>query len=375
MSAPLKTTPLTALHRSMKAKMAAYAGYDMPITYPLGVMKEHHHTRSAAGLFDVSHMGQIKFSGADAEKFLEFVTPADMAALSPAQARLSVILNDRAGVKDDCIITKFDDHFIHVVNAGCKDKDIAHMQEKLAEFKGDVKMEILGEHALIALQGPLAAAVLGEHISGLEKVPFMSSIYTNVLGEDVRVSRCGYTGEDGFEISVRAEAAEKLANALLKNPEVQMIGLAARDSLRLEAGMCLYTKELDEDTSPIAARLMWVITKRRMDEGGFVGHKALLDLKANAKELIPRLRGGVISQGPVARNGTEIILADGSKKVIGVVTSGCPSPTLGKNVAQCYLDRGVTKDSAVALLVRGKEVPGTVVSLPFTQPRYYKIPE
>lgn len=367
---PLARTALFDLHKSLGARIVTYAGYEMPIQYKLGVLKEHHHTRSAAGLFDVSHMGQLRFTGKDRERFLEWVTPADVQALKNSQARLSILTNAEGGIKDDLIISKYEDHSYVVINAGCKQKDIAHFREKMAEFKGDVQLEVLEQQSLLALQGPLAMRELEKYVDGLKSLPFMSGIHATIKGVPVRVTRCGYTGEDGFEISMPSANAIPMAQMFLENPEVQFIGLAARDSLRLEAGMCLYTHELDESVNPVAARLMWVITKRRQEGGGYIGHEAITNFKNNAATLVPRLRGGVISTGAVAREGTEIAV-DG--KIVGKVTSGCPSPTLGKNVAQCYLDRDISKGAKVQLMIRGKPVDGEVVNLPFTTPRYYKL--
>lgn len=371
MSAPVKQTTLNALHRRLGARMAPFAGYDMPIQYPkMGVLKEHLHTRSKAGVFDVAHMGQVRFFGSDREKFLEWVTPADVKALPIAGGRLTMLTNEKGGIIDDCIITRFADHSFMVINAGCKDKDLAHLDERLKEFKGDVRMEVL-DRSLIALQGPTAMAALGAYVDGLEKLPFMTGLLDkSVKGMPVQITRCGYTGEDGFEIAAEHKDIEALTELLLTNPDVQMIGLGARDSLRMEAGMCLYGHELDETINPVAARLMWTITKRRMEEGGFIGFDAVRNFKQQ-QELVPRLRVGIVSEGSVARENVAIIV-DG--KEVGRTTSGCPSPSTGKNVAMGYIDREFSKNNTKVLLnVRNKMIEGKIVGTPFHPTSYYKL--
>jgi aminomethyltransferase len=372
MSAPIKQTTLNALHKRLGAKMAPFAGYEMPIQYPtMGVLKEHLHTRSKAGVFDVAHMGQVRFFGKDREAFLEWVTPADIKALPEAGARLTVLTNEAGGVIDDCIITRFADHAFVVINAGCKDKDLVHLNKKLAEFKGDVHMEVV-DRSLIALQGPKAMESLSAYVGGLEKLPFMTGLLgQSVKGMPVQITRCGYTGEDGFEIAAEHKDIESLTNLLLTNPDVQMIGLGARDSLRMEAGMCLYGHELDETINPVSARLMWTVTKRRIAEGGFIGYDKIKEFKEK-QELVPRLRVGIVSQGSVARENVSIVV-DG--KEVGRTTSGCPSPSTGKNVAMGYIDRAFSKNNQKVMLnVRNKMIEGTIVSTPFHPTSYYKLP-
>lgn len=366
----LKKTPFHALHKKLNARMAPYAGYEMPIQYPMGVMKEHHHTRAAAGFFDVSHMGQLKFTGADREKFLEFVTPVDFTLLGNGQGRLSLLLNEHGGVKDDCIVSRYSDHCFVVVNAGCKDKDIAHLNTQLKAFGGDVQMEVLDDKALFALQGPKAMDVMSKYVDNLETHAFMSGRIVNVSGKELRVTRCGYTGEDGFEVAIDGTTAIEFAEELMKNETVKPIGLAARDSLRLEAGMCLYGHELTEEINPVTAGLMWLFSKRRMAEGGFIGHEAVADFKANISTKCPLSRVGILSTGPVAREGTEVF-KDGVK--IGVICSGSPSPTLGKNVAQAYLNRGTKAGEKVQLSVRGKLVDAETAKMPFVESHYYRV--
>ena len=364
----LKTTALHGVHKAFNARMAPFAGYEMPIQYANGIMKEHLHTRTAAGLFDVSHMRQVAFFGEDALSFLEWVLPADIKALAPNQARLSMILNDKAGVIDDCIVRKDEDKLSVVLNAGCADKDLIHINQKLKEYGKRVTLKEYAM-ALVALQGPKAHSVLGQYVPDIDKLPFMYGRSGNVAGIPVHITRCGYTGEDGFEISVENDKAEELTHLFLKSSDVQLIGLGARDSLRLEAGLNLYGHELNEEINPVAARIMWCITKRRLAEGGYVGHENVLKFR-DSQELVPRLRSGIISTGPVARENTTVLV---NGKKVGHVTSGCPSPSLGKNVAIGYLDRDVAKKGTkVELEVRGKLVPGEVTTLPFVPTRYYK---
>lgn len=367
----LALTPLHAMHVALGARMAPFAGYDMPIQYPTGVMKEHLQTRSAAGLFDVSHMRQVSFFGEDALAFLEWVLPADIKVLATNQARLSMILNDKAGVIDDCIVRKDADCLSVVLNAGCADKDLVHIRAKLAEFGANKKvvLEEYTSQALLALQGPKAMAVLGQYVPDINKLPFMCGRPGTIAGLPVHITRCGYTGEDGFEISVSDANAEALTGTFLKSTDVQLIGLGARDSLRLEAGLNLYGHELNEDINPVAARIMWCITKRRLAEGGYIGHENVLKFRDN-QALVPQLRSGIVSAGPVARENTNVLI---NGKKVGYVTSGCPSPSLGKNVAIAYLDRDVSKKGTkVELEVRGKLIPGEVTPTPFVPTRYYK---
>ncbi|EPY22708.1 aminomethyltransferase [Strigomonas culicis] len=351
--------------------MAEFAGYDMPISYPgMGVLKEHLYTREAAGIFDVSHMGQYEIRGADRERFLEWVTPVDLKRTAVTQGALTMITNAAGGIKDDCIVTKYEDHLFLVLNAGCKDKDMAHLEAMRAEFKGDVAFVPL-ERSLIALQGPQAAAIVGKYVADIPALDFMYGRQkVDVKGIPVQLTRCGYTGEDGFEIAVADSQAEALTELLLAEG-AKLIGLGARDSLRLEAGLNLYGHELTEETTPVAARFMWSISKRRMEEGGFIGYEPIKHAKENASA-VPQLRVGILSSGPVARENTPIEL-DG--KVVGRLTSGCPSPCLKKNVGLGYVDRALAKKgTAVELVVRGKRVKAEVATPPFVPAHYYRKP-
>ncbi|KEG07640.1 putative glycine synthase [Trypanosoma grayi] len=372
MSAPLRRTVLHSFHLSRKARMGPFAGYEMPIQYPGGASREHLHTRRAAGLFDLSYFGYIELHGADREKFFEWLTPSCVSELPEGQSALTIFMNEAAGVKDDCIVSKLPGHLLAVVNAGCKEKDVAHLRARLAEFKGDVTLVEL-DRAMVSLQGPMAAAALAPYVEDLDKMLFMRCRRNvRINGIDTTLTRCSYSGEDGFDIIMKPEDALPFVEVLLRNPEVQMCGLAARDSLRIEAGLCLYSHELAEDIDPVAARIAWCVPRRRMAEGGFIGHERLVQLVARPKELVPRVRVGVtsVTKGPVPRTGMPILL-DG--KLVGEVTSGVPSPTLGRHIAMGYADRAAaTVGQLVEIDVRGRRVPGEIVLPRFVSARYYK---
>ena len=276
-AAALRRTPLYELHRARGAKMVPFAGYEMPVQYPAGIIAEHLHTRAQAGLFDVSHMGQIRLRGAEAARALEALVPGDLQALMPRQMRYTLLLNDRGGILDDLMATRVPeeagDGLMLVVNAACKEADLAHLQAYLDRA---VAIEPQFERALLALQGPAAAAVLARFAAGVERMKFMSAAEVSIAGISCGITRSGYTGEDGFEISVSAEQAAALAERLLGEPEVMPIGLGARDTLRLEAGLCLYGHDIDRTTTPIEAGLAWTIGKRRRAEGGFPGAAMIL---------------------------------------------------------------------------------------------------
>ena len=359
-------TPLHALHLELGGKMVPFAGYDMPVQYPAGIKTEHLHTRAAAGLFDVSHMGQLRLDGADRASALEALLPADVVGLAEGAVRYSFFTNDDGGILDDLMITNAGDHLYLVVNAACKEADIAHLRQGL---KGDVQLTELSDRALVALQGPKAAAVLARLLPGCETMGFMTSATMDYEGESLRLSRSGYTGEDGHEISVPAASAEAFARRLLAEPEVEAIGLGARDSLRLEAGLCLYGHDIDETTKPVEAALTWAIQKRRRTEGGFPGAEAILSqLGGNA----PRKRVGLLPEGRMpVREGAEILAPDG--RPIGAVTSGGFAPSLGQPVAMGYVESAfAAADSEVLALVRGKQLNCKVVKLPFVPHSYYR---
>ena len=368
----LLKTPLHALHIELGARMVPFAGYDMPVQYPLGVMKEHQHTREQAGLFDVSHMGQIRLIGADAAKALEALVPVDIIDLPVGMQRYAMFTNEQGGILDDLMVANLgNDELFLVVNAACKDQDLAHLRKHLGEHCQI--QPLFEERALLALQGPAAVNVLQRLAPDVAKMTFMQFAPVTLLGADCYVSRSGYTGEDGFEISVPADRAEELARRLLAEPEVQAIGLGARDSLRLEAGLCLYGHDMNDTTTPIEASLLWAISKARRADGvragGFPGAETLF---AQQQKGVARKRVGLLPQErtPV-REGAEIVDADGT--VIGTVCSGGFGPTLGAPLAMGYLDSAFTPvDSEVWAIVRGKRVPMKVSKMPFVQQRYYR---
>jgi aminomethyltransferase len=374
-SEPLKRTPLHALHVAQGARMVPFAGYDMPVQYPSGILAEHQQTRSAAGLFDVSHMGQAVLRGPDHDttaRALETLVPADIEGLTHGQQRYTQLLNDKGGIIDDLMVTRpadpaLDGTLILIVNAACKDGDYRHIG---AHLPANVTLAA-NDRALLALQGPKAAAVLARHSSDTAAMGFMTARETRIAGISAHVSRSGYTGEDGYEISVAAADAEQLAKILLGETEVKPIGLGARDSLRLEAGLCLYGHDIDLTTSPVEAALVWSIGKRRRENGGFPGAARV---QKELRDGVQRVRVGILPEGRApAREGTEIRDAAGNK--IGVVTSGGFGPTLGGPLAMGY----VAKNSAapgtpVILVVRGKELAATIAKMPFVPHRYFRAP-
>ncbi|MEF1339655.1 glycine cleavage system aminomethyltransferase GcvT, partial [Vibrio rotiferianus] len=330
MTQELLKTPLHALHVEVGAKMVPFAGYDMPVQYPLGVKKEHLHTRDAAGLFDVSHMGQLRLIGDGAAAFLETLVPVDIVDLGAGKQRYAFFTNEQGGIMDDLMVANLGDHLFVVVNAACKEQDIAHLQ---AHLPSGIELEIIDDRALLAIQGPKAAEVLARFAPEVAEMLFMDVRKVELLGVECIVSRSGYTGEDGYEISVPADKAEELARKLTGEEEVEWIGLGARDSLRLECGLCLYGHDLDTTTTPVEASLLWGIQKvRRADgerAGGFPGADIILK-QIETKDVV-RKRIGLVGQtkAPV-REGAELFDAEGNK--IGVVTSGTAGPNAGKPV-------------------------------------------
>ncbi len=362
----LSRTCLYDLHVELGAKMVPFAGYEMPVQYPMGIMKEHLHTRTYAGLFDVSHMGQAMLAGKDAVRVLESLVPGDIEILKPSRMRYTMLTNDQGTIIDDLMVTKMDDGYLLVLNAGCKHTDMAHITKHLS---GDATITLMEDRALLALQGPRAVDVLAQFIPGVGSMKFMTAQRVEVCGGDCYVSRSGYTGEDGFEISVPNSIAEAFAKRLLKSPETAPIGLGARDTLRLEAGLCLYGHDIDLDTSPIEAGLNWTISKRRRSAGGFPGFDRI------GKELEhgpARKRVGILPDGRApARDGTEIVATDG--RVIGTITSGGFGPTLGGPIAMGYVEAEFTaQDTPLLLRVRGRDVAARVVALPFVEHHYFK---
>lgn len=375
----LLKTAFYDLHNSLGGKMVPFAGYALPVQYEgLGVMKEHLHTRAegCAGLFDVSHMGQIRWHGRDAVKFIEKVVVGDIAALNEGEGKLSLIVNENGGIVDDTVITNAGDHIYMVVNGACKFKDMDHFKNHMAGM--DVQMEYLEDQQLLALQGKGAMAVATRLIPDIDftRMNFMTGTVATVAGiPNCRVTRCGYTGEDGFEISVDYANAVALAEALLDQPEVQVAGLGARDSLRLEAGLCLYGNDLDEGVNPVEGALTWTIggpKSRRRIEQGFLGADKFLEPGGKLKP-VSRKRVGLTGMKAPARGSTEIFSADGSSK-IGEVTSGGFGPTLKKPMAMGYVATAHAKEGTEVLLsVRGKMLPAQVTKMPFVESHYYKV--
>lgn len=362
---PTKTVPLDTLHREMDAKMVPFAGYDMPVQYPAGVMAEHTHTRTSAGLFDVSHMGQVRLHGAHAAEALEKLVPGDISALEAGRTRYTMFTNDEGGILDDLMVTQHGDYLYLVINAACKDADIAHLR---AGLSGDCEIEILEDRALLALQGPKASAVMSRYAHAARHMSFMSAEELHIADIPCFITRSGYTGEDGYEISVPLDAAEDLARLLLDEDEVMPVGLGARDSLRLEAGLCLYGNDIDETTTPIEAGLIWTISKRRREQGGFPGDAVIKQQIADGPS---KKRMGIKPEGRApARAHTDITDENGS--VIGEITSGGFGPTVGGPVAMGYVaTTHAAKDTDVNLLVRGKSLPARVCSTTFVPHNYY----
>ncbi|MCW3476615.1 glycine cleavage system aminomethyltransferase GcvT [Limobrevibacterium gyesilva] len=365
--ADLKTTPLDALHRELGARMVPFAGYAMPVQYPAGIMAEHLHCRAKAALFDVSHMGQASLYGADAAAALEALVPGDMAGLKPHRQRYTILTTASGGILDDLMVANTgSDRLFLVANASRKDVDFAHIAAHLPD---DVKLARHDDRALLALQGPAAVGVLARVAPEVASMPFMGVATITVDSVECFVSRSGYTGEDGFEISVPAEFADAFARMLLAQPGVMPAGLGARDSLRLEAGLCLYGNDIDETTNPVEAALTWVIGKRRRMEWNFVGAGPIRAMLENGPA---RLRVGIRPDGRApARAGTEIVGADGG--VVGHVTSGGFGPTLGAPIAMGYVRRDLAADGTeLSLLVRGKPLPARVAPTPFVPHRYVR---
>jgi aminomethyltransferase len=373
---PLKRTPLYDLHVSLGAKMVPFAGYEMPVQYAPGVLKEHLHTRNYAGLFDVSHMGQIALraqSGApeDAAAALEQVVPQDILALPAGRQRYALFTNVEGGILDDLMVANFGDHLFLVVNAACKEADEAHLREHLSD---SCTIEPLPGRALLALQGPKAESVLARFCAEAPTMRFMDAGPRHVADIPCFVSRSGYTGEDGYEISVPADAAERLARLLLEDSDVMPIGLGARDSLRLEAGLCLYGHDIDISTTPIEAALEWSIQKSRRADGarvgGFLGAEKVLAQFAGGAS---RRRVGLKPEGraPV-REGAPLFPDETSHELIGAVTSGGFGPTLNAPVAMGYVPTELAaKGTRVFAEVRGQRLPLTIAPTPFV-PNTYK---
>jgi aminomethyltransferase len=366
-SAPLRRTPLYDLHRARGARMVAFAGYEMPVQYPSGIISEHLHTRTKAGLFDVSHMGHIALRGDSAAQALERLVPGDLQSLAPGRMRYTLLLDESGGILDDLMATRVAGGLALVVNASRKKTDLAHLRRELG---GGVTVEPQFERALVALQGPMAAEVLARLATGgVERMKFMTAAETTIAGAPCFVTRSGYTGEDGFELSLAAKDAVAVAEALLNEPEVAPIGLGARDSLRLEAGLCLYGHDIDETTTPVEAGLAWVIGKRRHDDGDFPGAPTILKQLAEGPA---RKRVGIRPDGRApAREGAAI--TDPAGNPVGRITSGGFGPSVGAPIAMGYVDAAQAGEgTALALIVRDLPRPARIARLPFVPTRYYR---
>ncbi|GAA4421827.1 glycine cleavage system aminomethyltransferase GcvT [Acidovorax lacteus] len=371
-AAPLLTTPLNALHLELGARMVPFAGYSMPVQYPAGLMAEHLHTRQAAGLFDVSHMGQLRLVGPDAAAAFESLMPVDVMGLPVGKQRYGLLLNDEGGILDDLMFVNRGEDLFVIVNGACKVDDIAHIQARIGQRCEVIPMP---EQALLALQGPQAVTALARLAAGVEKLVFMTGASFTIAGAQCFITRSGYTGEDGFEISVPAAQAEALARALLAQPEVKPIGLGARNSLRLEAGLCLYGNDIDTGTTPVEANLTWAIQKVRRTggarAGGFPGAAKVLAQLDNPA-LVARKRVGLVALERIpVREHTPLQSLAGEP--IGEVTSGLLGPTVNEPVAMGYVSaEHATLGTRVQALVRGKPVPMEVRALPFVPANYYR---
>lgn len=363
MSEGAKHTPLFDLHNELGGKMVEFAGWQLPIQYPSGLMTEHKQCREKAALFDVSHMGQIELHGPGAAQQLEQLVPSNITNLEPGRARYTFFTNDQGGILDDLIVANTGNHLFLVVNASMYDQDTKHLKDHL----NGVEMREIDDHALLALQGPMAEKVLQAHCPGVTSLKFMQTMKTDLNGVEIRVSRLGYTGEDGFELSVPKDHALEFSRLLLDHEDCAPAGLGARDSLRLEAGLCLYGNDIDQTTSPIEASLTWAIQKRRREEGGFPGAERILSELHNGAT---RKLVGIVPDGRApARAGTEIGTSNGD--IIGHVTSGGFGPTVQGPVAMGYVSTDHAEPgTSVELLIRGKSHPAKIAAMPFVAHHY-----
>jgi aminomethyltransferase len=371
-SANLLTTPLNALHLEVGARMVPFAGYSMPVQYPAGLVAEHHHTRSAAGLFDVSHMGQLCLTGPDAAAAFESLMPVDVIGLGFNKQRYGLLLNDEGGIIDDLMFVNRGEDIFVIVNGACKHGDLAHIQQRIGNR---CTIDAQFDRALLALQGPQAVTALQRLLPGVEQLVFMTGMAATWEGADLYITRSGYTGEDGFEISLPAHAAEAFARALLAQPEVKPVGLGARNSLRLEAGLCLYGNDIDTTTTPVEANLNWAMQKVRRTggarAGGFPGADKVLG-QLDGTNPAQRLRVGLVGLERVpVREHVELHNDAGQK--VGEVTSGLLSPTADQPVALAYVQAEyAASGTRLNAMVRGKAVPMQVSPLPFVPNRYFR---
>ena len=367
----IRTTPFHKMHLNAGAKMIPFAGYEMPVSYPLGIKKEHNHTRERAGLFDVSHMGQIRLSGEHAMSALESLVPVDIIDLPLMRTRYALFTTENGGVLDDLMVTNLGDNDLFlVVNAACKEADYDHLKNHLG---ASCEIEFYDDLALLALQGPKAAMVLSEFVPSVKEMAFMTAKQTMLNDIDCFITRSGYTGEDGYEISVSAKDAESLASSLLSSEEVEWIGLGARDSLRLEAGLSLYGHELDISHSPVESSLNWALSKARRlggeREGNYLGSKVIMNQIENGSDTKVV---GLIPEGRMpVRDGA--IIQDENGNQVGYVTSGGFGPTLNKPISIARLETKFTNShSKIFALVREKKIAVEIVKLPFVKHNYYR---
>ena len=364
----LKTTPLYKIHNNNAAKLVSFAGYYLPIQYANGIIAEHNHTRKAASVFDVSHMGQIKISGPMIYDALEKILPISFSRIAPGQIKYTQFLNKEGKIIDDLMIHRsFEDNQIWlVVNADCTEKDLDHLYSNLNR---SYKIELIDDRALIAIQGPKSSNILKEFFNEIDNMPFMTGDWFTYENEQFFVSRCGYTGEDGYEVSIKDRYAEEFINKLLQFEDVKLAGLGARNSLRMEAGLCLYGNDISILTSPVEAGLTWSIPKERIENGGFIGHENI------KKDLIDGVEKKLVGIKPLgklpAREGTQILSKNG--KIIGEITSGGYSPSLQAPIAMGYINAEILqKNCEILLNVRGNSLPAEIVSLPFVEHKYFR---
>jgi len=359
-------TALYDYHKSLGAKFVPFAGYEMPVQYSSGIVEEHKITRNKAGLFDVSHMGQLLIEGSeDLALELEKIIPTDLKKIQLNQSKYSFLMNEQGGIYDDLIITKVEKGFNIILNAACKNNDFKIIKSSLGN---KFKLTLYKNLSLVALQGPKSSEILEQKINGVSSLKFMNGNKFSYSGKEIYVTRSGYTGEDGFEISISNELVEDLAKKLI-DKGVKLIGLGARDTLRLEAGLCLYGHDINESTSPIEANLKWAISKRRRDEGGFVGYSKI---KSDMNGSLTRLRVGVKPEGKIiAREGVKIFSED--NKEIGTITSGTFGPSVNRPIAMGYVKLNFSKlGTKVLLEVRGKKYDAIISELPFYKKRYVR---
>ena len=362
----IKKTALNNLHKIHKAKFVEFAGYEMPIQYEQGIIEEHKFTRVEAGIFDVSHMGQLFIYGdQNLTLELEKIFPLNLKSLKINHSKYSFLMNNEAGIHDDLIITKLNDGFLVILNAACKDNDYKILRSLI---DNKYKMILENDKALVAIQGPKSVSILSKIINGVENLNFMSGNWFNYNQSKVYITRSGYTGEDGFEVSISNEQAEKFVKELMENGS-KLIGLGARDTLRLEAGLCLYGHELDINKTPVEANLKWAISKERVENGGFLGSDRI---KKQINDGVKKVRVGIKPEGRIiAREKTKIF--DTEETLIGEITSGTFGPSVNAPVAMGYIDDKFSKkDTRILLEVRGKKYPANICGLPFYKKSYVK---